>query len=118
MDALSEVLRVIRLEAAIFFNAEFSDPWCLLSPASGLLAPTLTPREGHVIIYRLLCEGEGHVELAGARDPDLGAGLTRIPQIALDVGCEWEAAFNRTFKREYGVPPARYRRQKAGASAE
>jgi len=34
-----------------------------------------------------------------------------VAQIAADVGYESEAAFNRAFKREYGVPPARYRRQ-------
>jgi len=29
------------------------------------------------------------------------------------VGYESEAAFNRAFKRQYGLPPARYRREKA-----
>jgi AraC-like DNA-binding protein len=30
--------------------------------------------------------------------------------LALDVGYESEAAFNRAFKREFGLPPAQYRR--------
>src|SRR5262249_35073446 len=34
-----------------------------------------------------------------------------VAQIASDVGYESEATFNRAFKREYGVPPARYRRR-------
>jgi AraC-like DNA-binding protein len=34
-----------------------------------------------------------------------------IIQVASDVGYESEAAFNRAFKREFGVPPARYRKQ-------
>ena len=34
-----------------------------------------------------------------------------MAQIAEDVGYESEAAFNRAFKREYGIPPARYRRE-------
>jgi AraC-like DNA-binding protein len=33
-----------------------------------------------------------------------------VLQIALKVGYESEAAFNRAFKREFGLPPARYRR--------
>jgi AraC-like DNA-binding protein len=33
-----------------------------------------------------------------------------ILQLALDIGYESEAAFNRAFKREFGLPPARYRR--------
>ena len=31
MDVLSEVLRVVRLEGALFFNGEFSAPWCFRS---------------------------------------------------------------------------------------
>ena len=37
-----------------------------------------------------------------------------VAQVAFDVGYESEAAFNRAFKREYGLPPARYRREHAG----
>jgi AraC-like DNA-binding protein len=33
-----------------------------------------------------------------------------ILQVALDVGYESEAAFNRAFKREFGLPPAQYRK--------
>ena len=44
MDALSELLRVIKLDSAIYFNAEFSEPWCLASPESRVLAPVLAPR--------------------------------------------------------------------------
>lgn len=32
-----------------------------------------------------------------------------VAQVASEVGYESEAAFNRAFKREFGVPPARYR---------
>ena len=34
-----------------------------------------------------------------------------VADIAAAVGYESEAAFNRAFKRAFGVPPARYRRQ-------
>ena len=34
-----------------------------------------------------------------------------IMQVASEVGYESEAAFNRAFKREFGAPPARYRKQ-------
>jgi len=37
-----------------------------------------------------------------------------ISHVATDVGYESEAAFNRAFKREFGVPPAQYRRFLAG----
>jgi AraC family transcriptional regulator, alkane utilization regulator len=38
-----------------------------------------------------------------------------VIQIAAEVGYESEAAFNRAFKRELGVPPAAWRRQAATA---
>ena len=40
-----------------------------------------------------------------------------VAQIASEAGYESEAAFNRAFKREYGLPPARYRRERSGERA-
>jgi AraC-like DNA-binding protein len=34
-----------------------------------------------------------------------------VLHVAIDVGYESEAAFNRAFKREFGLPPAQYRRK-------
>jgi AraC-like DNA-binding protein len=80
VDALSEVLRVIRLDSAIFFNAEFSEPWCLASPESRVLAPALSPGAGHVIIYHLLCEGRAYAELLdGERLPLVAGDLITFP---------------------------------------
>jgi AraC-like DNA-binding protein len=80
VDALSEVLRVIRLDSAIFFNAEFSEPWCLVSPESRLLASELAPGGGHVIIFHLLCDGRAYVELdTGERVPLVAGDLVTFP---------------------------------------
>jgi AraC-like DNA-binding protein len=48
------------------------------------------------------------MQLASQR---LGESHLPIPQIAFEVGYESEAAFNRAFKREFGTPPAAWRRQ-------
>jgi len=40
-----------------------------------------------------------------------------VAQIAEDVGYESEAAFNRAFKREFGLPPARYRNERKGVTS-
>ena len=50
----------------------------------------------------------------------LGAQLLRstsnsVAAIADEVGYESEASFNRAFKREFGLPPARFRRQSKSA---
>jgi hypothetical protein len=74
MDALSEILRVIKLDSAIFFNAEFSEPWCLASPESRTLAPVLARGAGHVIIYHLLCEGRAYAQLEDGERVALSAG--------------------------------------------
>lgn len=44
----------------------------------------------------------------------LGTTHRTIVQVATEVGYESEAAFNRAFKREFGLPPARYRRSRNG----
>jgi AraC-like DNA-binding protein len=41
-----------------------------------------------------------------------------VLNVAADVGYESEAAFNRAFKREFGVPPARYRKNIMSYSSE
>jgi transcriptional regulator GlxA family with amidase domain len=40
-----------------------------------------------------------------------------VAQIAGNVGYESEAAFNRAFKREFSLPPARYRNAAKTAQA-
>jgi len=45
----------------------------------------------------------------------LAASSDSIARIAFKVGYESEAAFNRAFKREFGVPPAAWRKQCARA---
>src|SRR5262249_47653640 len=74
MDVLSEVLRAVKLEGALFFNAEFSAPWCLRSPCSSAMAPYLTPSTGLVILYHYLTEGRAFVILVDGRREELSAG--------------------------------------------
>ncbi len=80
MDALSEILRTIRLDSAIYFNAEFCEPWCLSSPDARTLAPMLAGGAGHVIIYHLLCEGRAYVQVPdGERMPLIAGDLVSFP---------------------------------------
>jgi len=74
VDVLSEVLKVVKLQGAMFYNGEFSSPWSLCSPASRRVAPHLAPGAGHVIIYHLLTEGHASARLLDGERIALDAG--------------------------------------------
>jgi AraC-like DNA-binding protein len=75
MDVLSEVLKAVKLDGAMFYNAEFSAPWCFRQPASHTMAPYLLPDSKHVIVYHLLTEGRGYAYVEGDDRPlPLNAG--------------------------------------------
>jgi AraC-like DNA-binding protein len=74
MDVLSEILNAIHLEGALFFNAEFSAPWCLSSTAPEALAPYISLESGHVILYHLLTEGRAYARLMDGPNVELTAG--------------------------------------------
>ena len=73
-DVLSEVLRVVKLDSAFYFNAEFSAPWVVLTPESCSLASHLTPDAKHLIIFHLITEGRGYVRLVSGRQVALAPG--------------------------------------------
>ena len=80
MDALSEILRVINLDSAVYFNAELSEPWCIASPEASVLAPVLARAAGHVIIYHFLAEGGAYVRLEnGERIPLVPGDIVTLP---------------------------------------
>ena len=74
MDVLSEILKVVRLDAALFYNGEFSAPWAFRSPHSSMVAPYLGPDRRHVIIYHLLTYGRAFARLEEGPSLTLEAG--------------------------------------------
>ena len=74
MDALSEILRVVRLVGAIFIHARFTAPWSYRSPRADSAAPLLEPGAERVVIFHLVTEGECYVELEGEPALRLVAG--------------------------------------------
>jgi len=64
MDALSEILQSVKLEGAIFFNAEFTAPWGVRAPRSREMAAFLRKSSKHLITYHLLTEGRARGEVA------------------------------------------------------
>src|SRR5262245_33718541 len=75
MDALSDVLNSIRLEGAVYLDAEFTAPWCIRGEC-GL--PTVRARLAgaeHVACFHFLTQGGCKVRLAdGGEAIDARAG--------------------------------------------
>jgi AraC-like DNA-binding protein len=74
MDVLSEVLKVVKLQGAMFYNGEFSFPWGFYSPPSRTVAHYVAPGARHVIIYHLLTEGHASARLVDGQSIILEAG--------------------------------------------
>jgi len=81
MDALSEVLKVLRLQTGIFLEADFTAPWCIDSAPGEDDVRHILPEAEHVAIYHLLVEGHCRACLAdGSASVDLGPGdLLMLP---------------------------------------
>lgn len=80
MDVLSEVLKVVKLQGALFYNGEFSAPWSVRAASHSGVARYLAPGAGHLIIYHLLTEGRATIRLESGERVPLNAGdIVMIP---------------------------------------
>ncbi|HTR67797.1 MAG TPA: AraC family transcriptional regulator [Terriglobales bacterium] len=80
MDVLSEVLKVVKLQGALFYNGEFSSPWSVRTVSSRDLACHFAPGAEHVIIYHLLSEGRASIRMDDGTRIALNAGdIVMIP---------------------------------------
>jgi AraC family transcriptional regulator, alkane utilization regulator len=78
MDVLSDVLRMIHLEGALFLNGEFREPWCVDAPDSAKLVSALRPGAQHLGICHLVLEGQCWVQLQGGDPLLLQAGEAAV----------------------------------------
>lgn len=83
MDALSDVLRLVRLGGAVYLNGDFTAPWCLYGQADAGLCGSFLPPAERIVSYHLITEGGCWASLAD--DPEsaiyVAAGeLLVVPQ--------------------------------------
>jgi AraC-like DNA-binding protein len=64
LDALSDVLRLVRLTGAVFLDAEFTAPWCIGTPPGVEVCMGRMPDAQHVVIYHLVTHGNCQVAFA------------------------------------------------------
>ena len=57
MDALSDVLRLVRLGGAVYLNGDFTAPWCLYGQANAALCGSFLPPAERIVSYHLITEG-------------------------------------------------------------
>src|SRR5215472_861810 len=74
MDTFSEILSGVKLNGAVFFNAEFSAPWGVSQPDSKIMAARIAPQAEQLILYHLVTEGRAVVELSGGESLALEPG--------------------------------------------
>ena len=74
MDALSDVLRVIRLTGAVFLSAEFTAPWSVLTERGPSDGASNMPGGAHSVHYHLVTQGECLATLPGETPIRVQAG--------------------------------------------
>jgi AraC-like DNA-binding protein len=75
MDALSDVLKSVRLEGALYLNAEFTAPWCIRGRYGMTSVRERLAGADHVVFFHCLIEGSCKIRLAEGGDTlDVAAG--------------------------------------------
>ncbi len=74
MDALSDVLKAVRLTGAVFFDIRAAEPWVAATPPGEAIVGRMFPGAEHLISY--------HVMIGGS----CWAGLPDAPPVQLHAG--------------------------------
>src|SRR6188768_1944591 len=74
MDALSDVLRAVRLSGAVFFDVSASAPWVAESPAGDAIVSRVFPAADHLMSYHVVTQGSCWGGLIDAPPVQLQAG--------------------------------------------
>ena len=73
-DALSDVLRTVRLTGAAFFDIVATAPWVAEQPPRENILPKILPGAGHLIAYHVVTEGRCFTNLIGEEPVEVEAG--------------------------------------------
>jgi AraC-like DNA-binding protein len=73
-DALSDVLRAVRLAGALYFDVAAMAPWVAEQPAREMVLPKILPGAQHLIAYHVVTEGRCFAGMIGAEPIAVEAG--------------------------------------------
>jgi AraC-like DNA-binding protein len=79
MDALSELLRAVKLSGAMFYNAEGSKPWRVSAPPSKTLGRYVGTEASHVIEFHFVTQGTGYIRVGEETTPFAAGDLLVVP---------------------------------------
>ena len=74
MDALSDVLRIVRLKGGVFLHAEFTAPWCIFSEIGLEDCGSMLDGAQHLVLYHYVVEGRLSAQIPGAKPVEVSAG--------------------------------------------
>jgi len=74
MDALSDVLRTVRLTGAIFFDIQASAPWVAETPSGEAIVGAMFPGSERLICYHIITQGSCWACIPGQQPMRLSAG--------------------------------------------
>jgi AraC-like DNA-binding protein len=78
MDALSDVLRVIRLKGGVFLHAEFTAPWCIFAQITTEDCGALLGGAEHMVLYHYVVAGRMTAQIPNGKPVDVEAGQVVI----------------------------------------
>src|SRR5262245_29668139 len=73
-DALSDLLRTVRLTGAAYFEIVAREPWAVASPPRELILPKILPDADHLIAYHVVTAGHCFATVADGEPIALEAG--------------------------------------------
>src|SRR5690606_10189302 len=73
-DALSDVLKTVRLTGATFFDVVAKAPWVAEQPTPEMVLPKILPGAEHLISYHLVTEGSCYANIIGQEPVVVRAG--------------------------------------------
>jgi AraC-like DNA-binding protein len=74
MDALSDVLRAVRLRGAVYFDVHASEPWVAEAPPGASMIRVIFPGSEHLISYHVITHGSCWGGIVGEPAVRLSAG--------------------------------------------
>ncbi|HLA72998.1 MAG TPA: AraC family transcriptional regulator [Steroidobacteraceae bacterium] len=79
MDALSELLRVVKLSGAMFYKSRCSAPWCMSAPRSSAFLPYAVPGATRIIEFHYISEGRAYIRVGEETTPLAAGDVVMVP---------------------------------------